>query len=129
MDQNWTAQQKEAMEALELFLMHLCENAGKPQAYGAHLWEQVSSSEGLLRELAYFHDTGSFWGQYRVAGLTLPDLVVWQVDHFKAYMDREENNRYHRERLFLESFESLAQLERDPETILRKFREETGTDF
>ncbi len=125
---NWTEEQGAAMNALHEFMTRLSVLSGKGEDYGEKLWESVSSSTGLLREFAYFHDTGNFWGQYRIAGYTLTDIVVWQVDHFKAYMDREEMNRYHREKLFLESLETMAQMEQDPEPFVRKMREESGQD-
>ena len=129
MDQNnWTEEQKKAMETLQEFVMSLAEKAGKGKEYGETLWGRICGSVGVLREVAYFHDTGEFWGQYRVAGYTLTDIVVWQVDHFKAYMDRTEMNRYHRERLFLESLEVLLDMEEDPEKYIRKMQDESGQD-
>ena len=87
-------------------------------------------SEGVLKELAYYHDTGSFWDGYEVAGFHLTDIIVWQVDHFKAYMDRhDEMNRYRTERLFVESLDIMLQMEKDPDPFIRKMREESGTDF
>ncbi len=129
MDQsNWTEEQKAAMNALHDFVISLAKQAGKGEEYGENLWTRICGSVGVLRELAYFHDTGEFWGKYEVAGYTLTDIVVWQVDHFKAYMDRVEMNRYHREKLFLESLEILLNMEEDPETYVRKMTDESGQD-
>ncbi len=129
MDQsNWTEEQRNAMNALHDFVLALSEQAGKGEEYGKTLWGRITNSVGVLRELAYFHDTGEFWGKYEVAGYTLTDIVVWQVDHFKAYMDRVEMNRFHRERLFLESLEVLLDMEENPEKFVRKMAEESGQD-
>jgi hypothetical protein len=55
---------------------------------------------------------------------------VWQVDHFKAYMDRHEDmNRYHSERLLLESLDIMLKMETEPEKYIEKMTDETGTDF
>ncbi len=89
MDQsNWTEEEKKAMEALRDYVIALAEKSGKGAEYGENLWGRICGSVGVLRELAYFHDTGELWGQYRVAGYSLTDILVWQVDHFKAYMAR-----------------------------------------
>ncbi len=125
---NWTEEQMRAMEELQHYVVTLAEKSGKGAEYGEKLWGRICGSVGVLRELAYFHDTGEFWGQYRVAGYCLTDILVWQVDHFKAYMDREEMNRYHREKLFLESLEVLLNMEEDPETYVRKMTDESGQD-
>ena len=50
---------------------------------------------------------------------------MWQVDHFKAYMDRrEEMNRYKTEKLFVESLDIMLQMEKDPQPFIKKMREE-----
>ncbi len=125
-----TEEQRKAFEALKNFVNNLCEKAEKDQEYAEKLWSRVLRSEGVLKEIAYYHDTGNFWDGYAVAGFHLTDILVWQVDHFKAYMDRrEEMNRYRTERLFIESIEVLLNMEEDPEPYIRKMRDESGTDF
>ena len=63
-------------------------------------------------------------------GYTLADVLVWQVDHFKAYMDRPlEMNRYRRERLLLTALDILLQMEENPAPYIEKMKGETGTDF
>jgi hypothetical protein len=41
-------------------------------------------------------------------------------------MDREENNRWHRERLFLQSLETLLDISDGKEDVLRKITGENG---
>ena len=119
-----------AMETLRSYVLELSEKAGKSEGYGEELWSRIKQSNGVLRELAYYHDYGEFYGKYEVAGYTLTDVLVWQVDHFKAYMDRhEEMNRYRTERLFLESLDVLLKMEKDPAPYVEKMKGETGTDF
>lgn len=119
-----------AMETLEQFVRNLAVAAGEGEGYGKELWERIRKSEGLLQELAYYHDYGNFLCKYQVAGYTLADVLVWQVDHFKAYLDRPtEMNRYHREKLLLAAFDIMLQMEENPETYVNKMRSETGTDY
>ena len=125
-----TEEQRKAFDALHGFIKILSERAGKDEEYAEKLWKRVLTSEGVLKEVAYYHDTGNFWDGYEVAGFHLTDIIVWQVDHFKAYMDRrEEMNRYKTEKLFIESIETMLDMERDPEPFVKKMKEETGTDF
>ena len=119
-----------AMETLHDYVLELAGRAGKTPEYGEELWGRIKESAGVLRELAYFHDYGSFYGKYQVAGYSLTDILVWQVDHFKAYMDRhEEMNRYRTERLLLESLDVMLKMEKEPEPYVAKMQGETGTDF
>ena len=125
-----TEEQRKAFDALHNFIRALSEKAGKDEAYAEDLWNRILGSEGVLKELAYYHDTGSFWDGYAIEGFHLTDILVWQVDHFKAYMDRrEEMNRYKTEKLFVESLDIMLQMEKDPQPFIKKMREESGTDF
>ena len=73
---------------------------------------------------------GSFLCKYQVAGYTLADILVWQVDHFKAYLDRhEEVNRYKQEKLLLTSLDVMLQMEENPQIYVEKMQNETGTDY
>lgn len=125
-----SAQVEKAMEELRSFVAGLAEQAGQGREYGEKLWQSISGSTGLLRELAYYHDYGGFLCEYEVAGHTLADVLVWQVDHFKLYMDRpEEMNRFRQPRLLLAAFEVMAGMEKDPVPYLEKMRQETGQDI
>lgn len=119
-----------AMRTLENYVEALAGRAGETKEYAADLWKRISSSGGVLQELAYYHDYGKFLCRHQVAGYTLADILVWQVDHFKAYMDRHEDmNRYRQERLLLESLDVMLKMEEDPEPYMKKMRDETGTDI
>lgn len=122
-------QVQKALAELKRFVFELSEDSEKDAEYAETLWKKIVASNGVLRELAYYHDTGEFWCQYKVAGYTLADILVWQVDHFKAYMDRHlQMNRYRKERLFLESLEVMLQMEENPEPFIEKMRMESGND-
>ncbi|MCD7835753.1 MAG: hypothetical protein LUG83_03695 [Lachnospiraceae bacterium] len=124
------AQLAAAMRTLENFIKRLCVQADKGEEYANELWKRISNSTGVLQEVAYYHDYGKFLGKYEVSGYTLPDILVWQVDHFKAYMDRHlEMNRYRRERLLLEALETMLNMEENPAPYIEKMRNESGTDF
>lgn len=122
-------QLRQALETLRRFVQRMAEQAGLSDEYAQGLWQRIQKSGGLLQELAYYHDYGDFLCKYQVAGYTLADILVWQVDHFKLYMDRpEEMNRYRRERLLLETFETMASMEENPEPFAEKMRAESGQD-
>ena len=93
-------------------------------------WNRILGCEGVLKELTYWCKTGTLLGEFAPEGITISDAIAWQVDHFKAYMDRhEEMNRYRTERLFLESLDVLLRMEEDPAPYVEKMKGETGTDY
>lgn len=121
---------QKAMETLKSYLTVLGHRAVMKDEEIENLWERMKASPSILQEFAYFHDFGDFLCKYSVAGYTIADILVWQVDHFKAYLDRrEEVNRYRREKLVLMAFDILLQMEKDPDIYVEKMQTETGTDF
>ena len=119
-----------ALGTLRQFVCTLAVQAGRDEEYGERLWQAIRGSGGLLQELAYYHDYGEFLCRYEVAGYTLADVLIWQVDHFKLYMDRPEDmNRYRQPRLLLAAFESMLQMEKEPGQFVEKMRSETGQDI
>lgn len=121
---------EQALATLHGFVLNLAEQAGEKPEYGERVWQGIKASEGLLQELAYYHDYRKFLCKYTVAGYTLADVLVWQVDHFKLYMDRhDEMNRFRQQRLLLASFETMVGMESDPAPYVEKMRGETGTDI
>ena len=127
---NQEEQLQRALQILQDWLGELAARAGESKEYAEELWERLRASNGVLREFAYYHDYGKFLCEYKVAGYTLADILVWQVDHFKAYLDRpEEMNRYRQEKLLLESIDIMLQMEADPTKYAQKMQNETGTDF
>ena len=122
-----------ALDTLHAYILDLSVQAGEDRAYGETLWQEISRSEGLLQELAYYHDYGEFLCRYQVAGYTLADVLVWQGDHFKLYMDRPQDmNRYRRQRLLLSAFHTLARMEEEPTALMNfmdKMQGETGQDI
>ena len=124
------SQLEAAMNELHRFVMELSQKAGQSAGHGEQLWQGIRQSGGLLQELAYYHDYGSFLSRYKVAGYTLADALVWQVDHFKLYMDRPQDmNRYRHERLLLSAFETMLQMEKNPRGLADRMRGETGQDI
>lgn len=119
-----------AMKTLERYVYELATMAGENEEYAEDLWNRITKSTGVLKELAYYHDYRKFWGEYKVAGYSLTDIVVWQVDHFKAYLDRrEEVNRWQPERLLVHALDIMLQMEVNPYPFVDKMQGETGTDY
>lgn len=120
---------EKALKTLREYVIALAVEAEEGEEYGERLWQGIRQSGGLLQELAYFHDYGRFLCKYTVAGYTLADVLVWQVDHFKFYMDRpEEMNRYRQERLLLAAFDTMVQMEKNPAPFVEKMGGESGQD-
>lgn len=120
----------EAERSLKEWTYTLAESVGKTPDEAKDFWKRLKADAELLEELEHYAINKEFLCKYKVAGYTVTDILVWQVDHFKAYLDRrEEINRYRQDKLIYNSFDILLQMRKNPEFYVNKLQGETGTDY
>jgi hypothetical protein len=121
---------KKALVTLRDWTVWLGSQSGHSEEESDRLWECIKSDTGILREFAYYHDRGEVLGEFSVQGYTLADIMIWQIDHFRAHMDRLDNdNKYNHASLLFDSFIWLVKLRQNPEEVISQFAGETGTDL
>ena len=117
-------------EDLKEWVCQLAVGAGKSEQEALDFWSRLYEDKELLEEVEYYSMHQNFLCKYEIAGYTVTDILVWQVDHFKAYLDRhEEVNRYHQGKLLYNAFDIMLQMREKPEFYVNKMQGETGTDF
>ncbi len=120
----------ETEERLKEWTYALSQSVGKTAEETADFWMRLKEDSELLEELEYYAVNKEFLCKYKVSGYTVTDILVWQVDHFKAYLDRrEEINRYRQDKLIYNSFDILLQMRVNPQIYVNKLQGETGTDY
>lgn len=120
----------EEEKQLEEWVNTLACSTGKSPQEANQFWDRLKRDPELMEELIYYSKNRDFLCKHKVAGYTVADILVWQVDHFKAYLDRrEEINRYRQDKLLYNSFDILLQMRKNPEPYLKKLQAETGTDY
>lgn len=62
--------------------------------------------------------------------MTLVDILVWQVDHFKSDLDRGlYDMQSNPDKMILRAFDTMLNMRRSPAEFLQRFSSETGTDY
>ena len=84
----------------------------------------------IREEYIYYLEHGSYNCAYTIEGFSVADIVIWQMDHFKALVDDKvsqiKDNPY---RMTLEGFLTMMKMEDDPDRYVSKIRSTTGTDY
>ena len=65
----------------------LCSCAGEDMEFFREFWQALSQSQGVYREFLYYLEHETFLCDYKVAGYSVVDIMVWQIDHFKLNLD------------------------------------------
>lgn len=117
-------------EAARQWAESLCYYGEEDAAFLEQFWSALLSSEGVYREFTYYMENQNFLCRYKVAGYTVVDIMVWQMDHFKAQMDRGHYDmKQNGDKMLLMAFDTMLKMEKHPEKYVQLMQSETGTDY
>lgn len=115
--------------ALE-FAGALCRFSNKDEAYYREFVRRLGDSAALYKEFMYYLDHQDFLCEMNIEGITITDILVWQVDKFKAGIDEGRFElKYNADAMLLAAFNTMYDVERDPAPYLENFRTVTGSDY
>ena len=108
----------------------LCYYAGEDEEFLIQFWRMLKQSEGVFKEYIYYLEHQNFLCEYKVAGYSVVDIMVWQMDHFKAEMDRgKDDMKNNGDKMLLMAFDTMLKMEQEPESYVNLMQTETGTDY
>lgn len=112
------------------FISELCRYAGEDKTFEEDFRSRLTADEEIYQEFVYYMEHGNFACKAKVAGYTVVDIMVWQMDHFKAWLDRDTvGTKQNGDRMLLLAFDTLLKMRKDPEPYIQKMQGETGTDY
>lgn len=108
----------------------LCYYAGEDEAFFEQFWCALQNSPPIYQEFVYYLQNQNFWCQYKIQGYSVVDIMVWQMDHFKAEMDRgHDDMKQNGDKMLLMAFDTMLKMENTPEKYVQLMQSETGTDY
>lgn len=108
----------------------LCAYAGEDEIFLEKFWSALTQSEPVYREFVYYLEHQNFLCEYKVEGYSLIDIMVWQMDHFKAQMDRgKDDMKNNGDKMLLMAFDTMLKMEKNPQKYVDLMLNETGTDY
>lgn len=129
MDMDNESYNKQIEEAAHTWALALCKCAGETEEYAEAFWTRLTWSEGVYSEYLFYMMHQDFACRYKIQGVSIVDIMVWQIDHFKAGMDMGRSERDNPDRMLLTAFVTMLDMEQDPATFLSAYRNDTGTDY
>lgn len=108
----------------------LCYYAGKDEQFLQQFYDKLTGSTAVMGEFRYYLEHQNFLNDYKVKGYGVVDIMVWQMDHFKANLDRGQSEmKNNGDLMLLMAFDTLLNMEKDPERYVQMIQTETGTDY
>ncbi len=121
---------KERQDNAYQFAKALCYYAGKDEGFLERFWAELCGEEDILDEFCYYMEHQTFACRVKIEGYTVIDVMVWQIDHFKAEMDRRDPDmRDNGDQMLLMAFDSFLKMRKEPGRYVRLMKDETGTDY
>lgn len=121
---------KEYKEKLYMYAKQLCEEANEEDDVLSVFWGAVSNCEEVLEEFAYYMEHQDFKGDLQVNGITVADILIWQIDRFKAALDEGKFAlKYNGPHMILAAFYTMTDVVDNPQKYIARFSSETGTDY
>ncbi len=124
-------EEKSKTEQEELFAWakRLCAYGGENESFLHGFWRKMLDNPGIYEEFAYYYTHRQFLCKTKIAETTVVDILVWQMDHFKARLDRNSEMRTNKDKMLLYAFFTFLNMAENPAPVLARMREETGTDY
>ena len=105
-------------------LMRLCEFAGKSEAWQQTLWSEFLQNRELYDAFLYYLENHSL-----PEGYSLADCYVWQMEQDNLRRDTGKNTvQCNKEDMVLRSFQTMADMRKDPVAFLKKLSDWRGMD-
>ena len=107
----------------------LCRYAGADAAFLEDFWERLTADKEVYEEFVYYLEHQDFLCKVKIEGYGLVDLMVFQIDHFRARMDQDvADMRLNKDKMLLMAFNSILQMRKNPAPFVRALQGQTGTD-
>ena len=108
----------------------LCSLAGRENTFLAGFWNHLMDHEDVYEEFVYYMEHQNFLCNAKAVGCTVIDIMVWQMDHFKAELDRDRTElKQNGDVMLLHAFDTMLCMKDNPAPYVIAMQNETGTDY
>jgi len=114
---------------MKAFINGLCMRAGEDEHFAEAFELALAADEEVREEFIYYMKHNDFACKVKVEGYSIVDILIWQIDHFRAWLDRDTTGTKHnKDRMVLLAFDTMLKMRIEPHKYLPKMMGETGTD-
>jgi len=117
-------------EDLKNVIYEMSLEAGLDKEFADDFIMEISDDGPLVNEFITYIAENRFTCENKVRDYSVVDIMVWQMDHFKAYMDRGLDGMKSNEcEMLLRAFDTFMKMKKDPDKYVEMLTGETGTDY
>lgn len=122
--------QKTDRQTIREWIRELGRRAGEAEGFEESFFQRLTEDAEIEEEFIYYMKNGNFLCKWKIEEYTVVDIMVWQIDHFKARLDREDAGmRENGSKMVLRAFDTMLKMKENPERYKELMQTETGTDY
>lgn len=111
-------------------IIEMTQAADLDMSFAEDFYNRIIKDEAILNEFITYLKTSKFICEEKVRGYSIVDVIVWQMDHFKAFLDRDSISKNNNEcEKILMAFDTFLKMKENPEKYVRLLMEESGSDY
>lgn len=109
---------------------NLCEYAGFDLERADEVWLSIISDSEIYQEFIYYLEHHTFLDKMNVAGYSLSDIYVFQMDKYNLLSEIGKNPvSCNKETMVLKAFHTMSKMKLDPEKYIKRLEEGRGNDL
>lgn len=112
------------------FTENACKKNGFSGEFFGEFWERMLQHDDIYKEYVWYLVKKEFVSEADVKGYHVVDVLIWQMDHFKAKLDADTYDMKHDEaKMILAAFDTFLKMRENPDEYLERMQTDTGTDY
>lgn len=117
-------------EQVKDFTHRACLENGFSEHFFGEFWENMLKWDDIYTEYVYYLVGREFTSRMSIEGYHVIDIMIWQMDHFKAKLDVDTYDMKHNEaKMVLSAFDTFLKMAEHPEEYIERMQVDTGTDY
>ncbi len=112
------------------FTYSACLENGLSIEFFEEFWERMLTRDDIYREYVWYLVKKEFVSKVEIKGYHVIDILIWQMDHFKAKLDEDTYDMKHNEaKMIITAFDTFLKMSENPESYIERMQVDTGTDY
>ena len=108
----------------------LVDYAGLSREFGDGLWTELLLDPEIYEEFVFYLSHHTFMDAVKIAGYSLSDLYVWQMDKYNLIREIGKNpTTCNKETLVMNAFHTLVDMKKRPDIYVKRIESGRGLDL
>lgn len=117
-------------EQVKEFTRQACEKNHMSEEFFDGFWSRLLQHDEIYKEYVYYLIKQDFKNEYEVEGYHAIDVLIWQMDHFKARLDEDTTETKKNEAtMIMKCFDTFLKMAENPEEYVTRMQNDTGTEL